>query len=509
MTTIFPDIESDNLSYTLEDVKPPGISGDHFPWTFWQERQRQYRLAIEYSTGQILTESEPGAEPGQRQARWQGRLNQVRMAIDMHMYMTIGHIEKRGRHTLVQWQPLQEDHVGSESDATLLQRVERENGLQWLLARQLRTMLILGDAVWRVRMNQQRQPRLQPVPPQTFYPVYSSRDGRLREAIVVTAMTSAEAAREFPQWSNEARFAGRETVLYREYWQEDGSWHTSIGSEELQQGRLNPPRMPFEIMANTLNDGAPDGPGQAVGQSIYALQDAVNDLLDSLSVYVDREARKAVMLADAEDLAGNTSLYQELLEVSTRNGAENAARILGYDISRLPAHALTYVQWLVQLCRESVHTPPIAYGQDEGSQRSGETLVTRLWSLLRASSMVRMSAGVTLERIMELLMEFRRVRNLPSWSETWVPIWQDHLERDESATVQRLSQLQTVGAASDKWIVNELDIPPHLQAEFLREMGIKWKDIHYQRHLSMTNQGPQGDTNASSRTTQTSANTTK
>ncbi len=508
MATLLPDIDSAaELSYTLEDVKPPNINGDHFPWKYWEERQRDYRLALDYSTGQILQESEPGAESGQRQARWQSRLNQVRMAIDMHMFMTIGHIEKRGRHTLVQWQPLQEDRVGSDTDATLLQRIERENGLQWLLARQLRTMLIMGNAVWRLRVNREGVPRLQPVPPQTFYPVYASTDGRLREVIVVTAMTAAEASREFPAWRNQSRFAGRETVLYREYWQEDGSWQTSIGTDELQRGRLNPARMPFEVMANKLNDGAPDGPGQAVGQSIYALQDAVNDLLDSLSVYVDREARKAVLLADTEDLAANTSLYQELLQLSTRSGSEHQARILGYDISRLPAHALTFVQWLVQLSRESVHTPPIAYGQDEGSQRSGETLVTRLWSLLRASSMARMSAGVALERTMEMLMESRQVRSLPIWSETWIPIWQDHLERDESATVQRLTQLQGVAAASDKWIVNELDIPPHLQAEFLEEMNVKWKDLHYQRHLPTPTMSP-GAPNASSRSTQTSSNRT-
>ena len=48
------------------------------------------------------------------------------------------------------------------------------------------------------------------------------------------------------------------------------------------------------------------------------------------------------------------------------------------------AGVMGYIKFMYDWSRTSANTPPIAFGEDEGSQRSGTTLEIRMWSLIKA-----------------------------------------------------------------------------------------------------------------------------
>lgn len=50
----------------------------------------------------------------------------------------------------------------------------------------------------------------------------------------------------------------------------------------------------------------------------------------------------------------------------------------------VPLESFKHIKFLYDWARTSVSAPPIAFGEDEGSQRSGQTLVIRLWPMLRS-----------------------------------------------------------------------------------------------------------------------------
>ena len=53
-----------------------------------------------------------------------------------------------------------------------------------------------------------------------------------------------------------------------------------------------------------------------------------------------------------------------------------------YNRADLPSGSFDFVSSVVDFSRYSGDTPPVAYGVDEGSQRSGMTLSFRMWPLI-------------------------------------------------------------------------------------------------------------------------------
>jgi hypothetical protein len=48
-----------------------------------------------------------------------------------------------------------------------------------------------------------------------------------------------------------------------------------------------------------------------------------------------------------------------------------------------PSSSFSFVTFLMDISRQAAFTSPVAFGQDEGSQRSGVTLTLRLWPLIQ------------------------------------------------------------------------------------------------------------------------------
>lgn len=101
---------------------------------------------------------------------------------------------------------------------------------------------------------------------------------------------------------------------------------------------------------------------------------------------------------------------------------------------------------LLQLLYKRMHLPPVAYGVDEGSQRSAETLVARMWPLVAHAQMERVYWSVGLNRLALMAIAMLRIKDedggLGLSEETkklkYIQKWQDFLPKDRESLINEL-----------------------------------------------------------------------
>jgi hypothetical protein len=98
----------------------------------------------------------------------------------------------------------------------------------------------------------------------------------------------------------------------------------------------------------------------------------------------------------------------------TGMGNTGTAKDSNPDVFQLQQTAHTsmgeLVDKLLDLFAKTVHIPPVAYGTDEGSQRSSATLVLRMWPLISHAQLERVYWTVGLNRICKIIVRMLSVK---------------------------------------------------------------------------------------------------
>jgi hypothetical protein len=117
---------------------------------------------------------------------------------------------------------------------------------------------------------------------------------------------------------------------------------------------------------------------------------------------------------------------------------------------------LDYVRFIYDWGRASSSTPPIAFGEDEGSQRSGATLEIRMWSLIKSVRRSRayfvegLSAAVNLSG---LILKQKNHSDIPAMAvkklmdKSIRPVLSEVLPRDHAAIVDEVVKLRSTTPA--------------------------------------------------------------
>ena len=79
----------------------------------------------------------------------------------------------------------------------------------------------------------------------------------------------------------------------------------------------------------------------------------------------------------------------------------NTPEVHDVDRGQVPAKTFEFVSALVDFSRYSAMTPTVAFGEDEGSQRSRMTLVLRMWPMLQTAKANRTLIRSGLSRLAE------------------------------------------------------------------------------------------------------------
>lgn len=114
---------------------------------------------------------------------------------------------------------------------------------------------------------------------------------------------------------------------------------------------------------------------------------------------------------------------------------------------------LTFVEKLMDLLDRAAHLSPVAYGEDEGSQRSGVTLAARMWPLASHIRNERAMWTAGMKMLHRLTARMLKIKNTASISEADLKLkpqigWFSMLPLDRQALVDEAVQRKTVGLLS-------------------------------------------------------------
>jgi len=168
------------------------------------------------------------------------------------------------------------------------------------------------------------------------------------------------------------------------------------------------------------------------------------------------------------------------LERLTRTGLNNlgmgtpgkdAPEVFAIKGGDIPAGTVEWLNNVLMLARAAMHTPPVSYGVDEGSQRSALTLAFRMWPL---SSAVRATRGYwidnfrALHRKMIIVAATKGGYNLTSRHAEYdvLPVWAPMLPRDREGEVNEVVVRKANGLIS---VYHALELLEDRETEWIDE----------------------------------------
>lgn len=437
-------------TYAISDI--PG-----FPNSDYQDRVGYYERAERWFTGSALNDQP--AQQGEKKDLYPVRINPIPATVMKHAYMLFGEAENNGLPLVIpKFIPRIDAHkeLAPQAEETIHTLWWENNGRSIMIENAIMSQIYGGcvfkatyvpwetidQGGWRILPF-----RLDRINPKFFYGRPDGGDMyRLAEGWYVHDMDWKEAR----QWGVNTQEG--ESYLYWEYWNResysvnvnDQVARRYVNGEWIPLGGANPfKHVPMYYIPHIRAGGfwGVNAYDHLVGY-IKELNlrygdygDAVND--DSHPVVATRNiqgtpvVQRITSWLETINLGGRQGLMPnegdpDMFQVGQAKASTAMADIL--------------VKLYNQFERDS-YIPPVAYGEDEGSQRSGQTLAIRFWPLTSHSgteryfwtpgldvlehSMIRMLA---IKKVAPITMEHAKMRIKQSWY--------PYLPRDREVDVQ-------------------------------------------------------------------------
>jgi hypothetical protein len=77
-----------------------------------------------------------------------------------------------------------------------------------------------------------------------------------------------------------------------------------------------------------------------------------------------------------------------------------------------PASSFNFINFMLDMTRQAAFTSPVAFGEDEGSQRSGVTLQLRLWPLMQQVKTTRIYWRTQLVALHGMILAMAKFRDI-------------------------------------------------------------------------------------------------
>ena len=172
-------------------------------------------------------------------------------------------------------------------------------------------------------------------------------------------------------------------VIYLEEWSEE-SYTVSVGGKVLQDFSGKNPWgfIPIVYLPRVRAEGFY---GIPLYEDIYGIQNELNARMADVGDNVNNAAHPIRWIknyrgdSSRDFVAGADQLWD--LGQGTPGGEDPEVGVLPAQAE--PTSTFHYINFLLDISRQAANTSPVAFGEDEGSQRSGVTLTLRLWPLLQ------------------------------------------------------------------------------------------------------------------------------
>lgn len=394
----------------------------------WQTQAVRYALMWSLYDGTYWNQLETKQPTPQRDGaggyrRFRLGVNPIQMACNMHAYCLFGETDAKN------FLPFT---VAHKNPSRSLDNTQAQEFLEiiWHDSHQAQTLYtaglvaqITGGAFLRVRYNFSEQSadpfayspfKIELVQPDYVYPVWSDNYQYFPELYIRYTMTAVEAQDRF----GVSRGSWRDLVQYEEHWTSTRIT-IRIGEEEqwvVLQDEANPfGLVPFVYIPHVLGG---EFYGIPLPESVLGLVEEYNARLANLGDLIKQAAlRIGVLRGTSTSNLPIQPLWPggpPIVFLGTTPKEFIPPELEFVDPPLLNEALVGYIRELERKALDLMSIPPVAIGQDEGSQRSALTLMFRMWPLRTHVQMERWLWESALDRLMRMALHMAATKDLVS-----------------------------------------------------------------------------------------------
>lgn len=472
----------------------------------WNDQLDKYKKINNYFFGNVFDDarakgtSDESAEPVEL---YPLRVNLVKMMTMTHAQMMMGQWEdqvidfkvkdkKRRGPRLDQW---------GEEAVELIRNIYEENYLNHLMMDGILSMMLYGGCVFKTTSdyNLYHRVRIDHILPEYFFPRWHPfNPNKMLEAFVEFRMPIEDAILAYKFKPSGVPAAG-DTVLYREHWTET-QYSCKIvqgesvgggqgGNEMVIAGGQNPyGSVPFTYIPRIRPPG--EFYGMSVAEDIMGIQDEVNMRLADVGDRINYSAHPVWII---KNYYGDDEKFVIAPDEVINLGAALGGLEPNLEVVPPPGEpqsTFSYLEMCLDLAKRGAMSPPIAFGEDQGSQRSALTLEFRMWPLIQQAKWARSNWTTAMEQMNDKIMRIRVIKDdmekrpesdriKPSLLSCRVlPEWQPMMPRDRLDTVTEVMEAWSRGdepLISAEAAIEILKFTKDSEEEFTRLTNL-WKE---------------------------------
>lgn len=519
MLKTFTDLLSIAPDFSLQDI--PG-----FPYDEFQKRETKYLEAERWFTGDALNDQP--ASTGAKADLYPTRINPIPATVLKHGYVLFGEVEDDGKALVTpRLIPQTEEQKKLATYAEeMINMIWWENNGRAIQMENAIVSQIYGGCVfkltyvpWESAVYQggwrQVPIRVSRLNPKHFYGIPDADDMyRLREAWYVKNIDYRE-ARDLGVSADE-----NDKLLYHEHWTKNAYTvmvnnqvaRKRVGGEWLDLGGGNPfGFVPFVYIPHLRASGFW---GFNVYDHLVGIVKELNLRYGDYGDAINDDAHPNIAMRNVSGspVIQKVTAWLEAINLGNRNGLtanEGDPDMFQVGTSRASPAMADILERLYGQYERDAYIPPVAYGEDEGSQRSGQTLAIRFWPLTSHCSTERHFWTPGLDVLHMYMLRMMMVKKLNGITkdhlamrikERWAPL----IPRDREADVQEWQLRSTSDLGSPQHLLEltgdvedpEEEVQKMLDwkravAEIESEMDMKLEEIRLEAQKEMAKMRPQ------------------
>ena len=447
----------------------PRKSTDVFPDS-WTARLRKYDEYLEYWTGEIWEKLAENiqVEAGRPPLRWPVKINLIKILSLMHAQALWGEWEdevitfqakpKKPKEIPHPGAQKQEEAVKNLAQETqeVINAVWAENNRETLLIEESLAAQVYGGCVFRLRkdLDKEHTIKIEYLSPYFFRAVWHPTDfHQLYEARVQFEIAGSQARSVYGM-----DFKDDERVKYVEVWTK-GEHTITVGDESYVSEKNPYGVIPYVYIPRLRME---EFYGLSLCEDLMGLQDELNDRVADIGDQILQDCHALMILTNyMGDATKLRPTPDGILNLGLNAPGHNDPQLDRIPAGDIPKAAFDHINFILDTAKMAAFTPPVAFGQDEGSQRSGVTLIIRLWPLLQQCKWSRAWWDDGFKDINELILTMLKSHGFEGYKEEWeghtiVPQWAAIQPKDREALVQELSLLAASEIQSLETMVERL-----------------------------------------------------
>lgn len=407
---MFPTLNNQFASLVFpDDIKQTGLTqGELDQWNRMSSEISEWWL---WFTGEKLREqlgNKPGKD-GQYPLKYPLQINLPRMAARLHAYALKGQVKDTSEpivRCVVEPRAGKKFAKEAQYATEVLGQISYENNARSMFTDMFLAVQALGAMVikvgWSPTLTRPTGIRWEYIDPRYCFFRWESTDYlELTEAWVRYTISAAQAAQIGVQLKGKSG-------VYLEHWTKDIYEIKVSGEFAVDQDGPVKRRNPFGFVPFVYipHERANDFWGASLVPSAIGLTKEINaraaDMGDAVQKGVHRKKWGRNIrngFPQEQDLPRGDSFLNLGKTISASDPQPEIGLV---DSPDMPAGFLDFLHTMTELAEFSMITPPAAYGVQEASQRSGQSMSTRLWSMLSHVIDERTHWTVALNRVCEM-----------------------------------------------------------------------------------------------------------